>query len=345
MHYEQVILVRERISKFATLGEGIGLEIGALDSPIAPRDGCNVRYVDVTATDRLREQFRADSNVNVDDIVDVDFVLRGDDGSIRSLAEVAAPGGPYDWVLASHVIEHVPDLIGWLTDIAEVLADDGYLLLVVPDKRYTFDTLRPLTTVGQILEAHTLRLKTPSERAIFDHFRSIVSVPAVDLWAGRSGSDYPSVCTFEEAVNIRRAALDETGRYIDVHVWLFTPAVLVEQIVELGRLGACDFVVEGIIVTAPNELEFYVALRRVPRDLDSWQAQVVRAQGLRTLPDDQTVPDVQTVPAKPEEFSHMQSPEQSPIVESDDAALSEREVRLIQLKRRVMRGIYRVFAR
>ncbi len=336
MHDDQVVLVRERISRFATLGEGSGLEIGALDSPIAPRDACNVRYVDVTTTDRLRERFLDDPNVNVDHIVDVDFVLRGDDGDVRSLSQVAAPGGPYDWVIASHVIEHVPDLIGWLEDLGEVLADDGHLLLVVPDKRYTFDTQRPLTTVGQILEAHTLGFKTPSERAVFDHFRSIVSVSAAELWAGRPGSDYPKVCTLEEAAGQRRAALDETGRYIDVHVWLFTPEVLVEQITELGRLGMCDFVVEDIMVTAPNELEFYVALRRIPRDLDERQAQIVRARGL------------QAVPADREGASSVSSPGQSPVnssvVGSDHTDLSEREVKVIHVKRRIMRGIHRVIA-
>ncbi|MBA3780525.1 MAG: methyltransferase domain-containing protein [Nocardioides sp.] len=64
------------------------------------------------------------------------------------------PGGPYAWGIASHVIEHIPDLVGWLAQLADVVADDGVLVLAVPDKGYGFDAHRPLTTVGQILAAH-----------------------------------------------------------------------------------------------------------------------------------------------------------------------------------------------
>ncbi len=49
---------------------------------------------------------------------------------------------PADLLVASHVIEHVPDLITWLREIASVLKPTGQARLAIPDRRYTFDLLR-----------------------------------------------------------------------------------------------------------------------------------------------------------------------------------------------------------
>jgi hypothetical protein len=304
---------------------GRGLEIGPLDAPIAPRELYDVRYVDVVGTDALREKYADDPNVTDKEIVEVDFSLVDAAGTIRPLAEAVARDAPYSWVVASHVIEHVPDLIDWLGDIAEILIDGGQLLLMIPDRRYSFDSLRPQTTVGQILQAHTQGDTVPSERAVFDHFRSYVSVPTPELWAGRSAHDYPREFDLQVASEMRRRSLDDQ-EYVDSHVWLFTPADFVDQVLELGRLGLCDFVVDRITATAQNELEFYAALHRIPRGLDPIALQAERTGGIQSF----TEPPV----AKSE----------APTATASDAAdggapgleLSDLEARLVRAKRQAM---------
>jgi hypothetical protein len=44
---------------------------------------------------------------------------------------------------------HVPDPIGWLHEVGEILADDAPLVLVVPDKRYCFDLYHQRTSSGR----------------------------------------------------------------------------------------------------------------------------------------------------------------------------------------------------
>lgn len=85
------------------------IEIGALCRPIVPPDTARVFYVDHLDTAGLREKYRNDPNVDIDNIVHVGGVWGG-----NTLAEAAAPVVPADFIVASHVIEHVPDLIGWL---------------------------------------------------------------------------------------------------------------------------------------------------------------------------------------------------------------------------------------
>ena len=122
----------------------------------------------------------------VENIPDIDYVLIQPDGHTLSIAEAAKPGAPYDWIVASHVIEHVPDVVGWLTDLAEIAVDDGVLALIVPDQRYTFDVHRPLTTVGQMLQAHEDGDERPSVRAVYDHFSATLDYKYLEVWRGNA---------------------------------------------------------------------------------------------------------------------------------------------------------------
>jgi len=53
----------------------------------------------------------------------------------------------FDYCLASHVIEHIPNPIAFFQSIAHLLKPGGVLSLAVPDKRYTFDFFQPAASV------------------------------------------------------------------------------------------------------------------------------------------------------------------------------------------------------
>lgn len=133
---------RERVGRTVDLTVGRGLEIGPLAAPVASRTVADVWYVDVQSTEELREHYRGDPAVVPEHLVAVDCALYSG-GRLRSIAEATAEIGPFDWVVASHVIEHVPDAIAWLADLGEVLVDDGRVALVAPDRRFSFDARRP----------------------------------------------------------------------------------------------------------------------------------------------------------------------------------------------------------
>ncbi|MPW20588.1 methyltransferase domain-containing protein [Paraburkholderia sp. CNPSo 3157] len=74
-------------------------------------------------------------SVDVDKIVETDAIW-----GKRTLAETLKR--PVDFIVASHVIEHVPDLITWLRELSHALRPGGQVRLAIPDKRFTFDLLR-----------------------------------------------------------------------------------------------------------------------------------------------------------------------------------------------------------
>lgn len=258
---------RERVRRalqHVDLTSGPGLELGALDRPLVLQSEADVGYVDLTDTKSLRAHYAEDPNVRGEDIVEVDFTLLHE-GQTRTLAEATNGRGRYAWVAASHVVEHVPDLIAFLAEVAEVLVDGGHLALVVPDSRYSFDALRPPTTVGEILLAHHHADRRPSLRAVFDHFSGAVSLTAAALWEGAQPAT-------DDHLHSPKMAWDnalrwQAGEYIDCHAWLFTPAALVDQLRQLADQGLSDFTVAAISPTKTYEAEFFATLQRVPRDL------------------------------------------------------------------------------
>lgn len=62
--------------------------------------------------------------------------------------------GAYDFVLASHVLEHVANPILALREWTRLLKEQGTLVLVLPQKEHTFDHRRAVTTLEHLIEDH-----------------------------------------------------------------------------------------------------------------------------------------------------------------------------------------------
>jgi SAM-dependent methyltransferase len=335
LHQPPSDIRRARVLQDLDPSVGRGLEIGPLFSPVVSKDEADVCYVDVYPTPVLRDVYADNHGLPFEDFVDVDCALE-QDGEIRSLSAATAAHGPFDWVVASHVIEHVPDVISWLADVADVLVDDGRLVLAVPDRRFCFDACRPATTVGEMLLAHHNGDTKPSVRAIFDHYSSAVSISASDAWSGMPG-DVRRIHDLDYTRGQLRKSLED-GQYVDCHVWLFTPASFVEQLSVLAELGHLDFVVESMEATAVGDMEFHVTLRRLPRRLSGTARAARLATGFPPVPGDGH-PSGPSAPSGP-------SPVGVPLAPGTQLmALSDREVRALSWKRTLGGAVWRVLRR
>lgn len=250
---------REQALAMLDISKGHGLEIGPLDATVANSELDDVSYVDVFDAAGVREHYKDDANVILELIPEIHYPHYVD-GEFRPLRVAAAPGAPYDWVIGSHVIEHVQDVIGWLNDISAMVTENGALFLIVPDRRYCFDRFRPPTTVGQMLEAHAQEMDRPGVRAVYDYFSSVVPIDTAATWQGKPPPGLGArMYTFAQAT----AEVEKSvgGEYIDSHVWMFTPNAFVDQINELRALGVIDWYVESM-KQDPGTLEFWAVLRK-----------------------------------------------------------------------------------
>ena len=180
--------VRRRLA--ARYLRGSGLEIGALHEPLEVPASASVRYVDRLSTDEQRGHY---PELAAEALVPVDVV---DDG--ERLATI--PDASVDFVIANHFLEHCEDPIAALGNFLRVVREGGIVYLAVPDKRFTFDAGREVTTIGHLREDHD-RGGGPSRRAHYlDWARHVL---------GRTG-----LAAEEEANRLRE------GRYsIHFHVW------------------------------------------------------------------------------------------------------------------------------
>lgn len=251
---------RKRLWRLFDFSEGRGVEIGPLHAPVIAKDAADVVYVDLFDRERLVERYSDDPLVDTDRIPWVDFPLRGRGGRLSTLEEVLNGSAPYDWVFASHVIEHVPDLVGWLRGLHHVLKEDGVIVLAVPDRRYCFDVHRPQTTIGQVLQAYWAGDRVPSPRAVFDSLRDKVEVDVLALWRGEVPAlETARVHTLEQVSDAAERA--RRGEYVDAHVWTFTPESLAAQLREAVELGLSPWLVDRVVALT-GDGEFHAVLRR-----------------------------------------------------------------------------------
>jgi hypothetical protein len=153
---------------------------------------------------------------------------------------------------------------------------------VVPDRRYCFDVHRPPTSVGAMLEAHQLGAIRPGVRAVYDHYSRVVQYDATDLWNGVIPAYSARYHGLEETEKLVEESLE---RYVDSHVWLFTPDSFVEQLHELRLIGRSDWYVDKLSPTPTNQIEFMVRLRRLPRGTATREPVADERVPTRTTPD------------------------------------------------------------
>ncbi|MFA5955099.1 methyltransferase domain-containing protein [Hyphomicrobium sp.] len=260
---------RDKILANLDLSELKGLEIGALASPLVwPEEG-DIFFVDHADTDDIRAKYANDPSVDNDNIVQINAVW----GS-QTLSECIGIDNKVDYVVASHVIEHVPDLITWLAEIRSILKATGSLRLAVPDRRYTFDFLRFETRIHDVLDAYLRRARAPTPRMIIEHCTYIRVVDCAAAWNGTL--DIQNLRPHSSTKLGIEAAKDSivNGTYHDSHCWIFTPITFAELCKEMAELDLLTFACAHYIETPRNELEFYVHM--VPSDdknsiIESWE--------------------------------------------------------------------------
>ena len=209
-----------------------GIEIGPLDSPLVRKQDGEITYVDHESTEGILAKYAKYPDFELDKIVPVDVVW-GADPLPHLLGKQTA-----DYVLASHVAEHVPDLISWLQEIQAVLTRPaGQLRLILPDKRASLDCLRQETDIVDLLDAYLNRARKPRTRQLLDCALNVAHdwVAHRQLLNNDLGpSQDQRVHTLETALAIASDAL-EYDKYVDVHCWVFTPrsfARLMETLVK-----------------------------------------------------------------------------------------------------------------
>jgi hypothetical protein len=174
--------------------KGSGIEVGGLNYPLPVRSGVTVKYVDrISAEDHLDvlKEFGRKDLVTVDIIDDAE-----------TLATV--PDNSQDFWIGNHFIEHTRNPILTIKNAIRVLRPGGVVFMAVPDKRYTFDIHRDITTVEHLLRDYEEGPDWSEEAHYFDFV---------------SKTDKSDGCNTEEDIHRVIRELKAANFSIHYHVW------------------------------------------------------------------------------------------------------------------------------
>jgi SAM-dependent methyltransferase len=243
------------------------LEIGPFCNPCLVGD--HVRYFDVL--DKAGLISRAESiGLEHSRIPNIDYVSPTGDLSMVSER--------FDAVLSSHCIEHQPDLIRHLSDVARLLDGNGLYFLLIPDKRYCFDHFIRESTIADAIDAHFSSRTRHTIKSVIEHWVLITHNDPVSHWRGEHGTPILNV-EFQRLPDAIEELRSKPDSYIDVHAWRFTPESFRNIIEIIERLGFAPMHVLRIYQTPFGSNEFFAILQRSCTDL-----LITNAEELRLAP-------------------------------------------------------------
>jgi glycosyltransferase involved in cell wall biosynthesis/SAM-dependent methyltransferase len=237
--------------------KGRGIEVGALQNPLPVSEATQVRYVDRLSKEDLYRHYPELMQYN---LVDPDILDNGED--LSTLADCSQ-----DFVIANHFLEHCENTLKALRSFARVLRPGGRVFIALPDKRFTFDQNREVTTLAHSIADYAYGAAI-SRRVHFQEWASLV-----EPFFGRC---YKS----GEEMEARTDQLMKEDYSIHFHCW--TPNE-VHELLEYAIDKLCfPFAVEYFLST---EEEMILILRRTEESY----SETLSPEALGALQDESSV--------------------------------------------------------
>ncbi len=213
--------------------KGSGIEIGPAEHPLHVPHWTKVKYVDEISTEDLIKLY---PYLKGHDLVHVDVV---DDG--QRLAKFK--DNSQSFIIANHFYEHIIDPIKTLRNFYRVLKNDGVIFMAIPDKRFTFDKLRPVTPLSRLKKFH----KDPkaAEAGKWPMF-----VESAQYIEGKQGKD------------IKKRAQELYDQKFSVHLNVWSQHDLLDLILYIIREYKLDLDFEAVV---KNDHEVILILKKQPR--------------------------------------------------------------------------------
>jgi 2-polyprenyl-3-methyl-5-hydroxy-6-metoxy-1,4-benzoquinol methylase len=144
---------------------GHGLEIGAFHQPAIIPAHCTIEYCDAQSKEEAIKLF---PELNINDLVDVHYICDLDKEGL-SLFESER----FDFVIFNHVIEHVANPIKVVSELFRIIKPGGHVVISAPDKNFTFDRHRALTSFTHLKEEYEKNVTVVTEEHYIDFLRGI----------------------------------------------------------------------------------------------------------------------------------------------------------------------------
>lgn len=144
---------------------GIGIEIGALHNPAKLPKKVKVIYCDAVTTEYAAKLF---PELKVEEFVQVDHIVDLDKTGLSNFKDEE-----FDFVVINHVIEHVANPINVIRELFRVIKSGGFVVLSAPDKNYTFDKKRNITSFEHLRREFDENVNSVSDEHFIDFLKGV----------------------------------------------------------------------------------------------------------------------------------------------------------------------------
>jgi SAM-dependent methyltransferase len=141
---------------------GRGLEIGAFNEPAPLPPGASVEYLDAVDPEKAAKLF---PEVKREKLVRVTYIGDLDQDGLAPFPESA-----FDFVVINHVLEHVANPVKAVREVFRICRRGGIVVIAIPDKEYTFDRGRELTSWEHLWSDYQNDVRVSSD----EHYESFL---------------------------------------------------------------------------------------------------------------------------------------------------------------------------
>lgn len=238
------------------------IEFGPLNRPLFRKsENKKIFYADIRPTDSIKALYENNEylkktgiKVSIEDIVDIDYVVK--DSYVATFK-----GKKFEAAYLSHVIEHMPNIIDFFLDINRVLTDDGYLVIIYPDKRYCFDHYRNSASFSDAYSVYKYGIKENARMAFDFCYNAVCENDPQFFWNSSELTSVINTSSLRDAEKFYSDML-EGNLMEDVHYWPFSDIDFLKFLYEMKRAGFLNFEVEEFHPTQRNTQEFMVILKK-----------------------------------------------------------------------------------
>jgi SAM-dependent methyltransferase len=248
------------------------LEIGPLCNPLMDINNPKVKTLDYFTQEELKNNYKNDANVNINNIVKVDYCVR----DVKKYSDIIHI--KFDFCVSSHNIEHTPCFVSFLQNISSILEPGGFFFLAIPDYRFCFDRFKKPSDIFGILNRYYSKIEKPQSEQILEDKYFGAHNNSGEHWNNFSkmySNIFVNMNEYESFIyskkdeivknisDIKNIIETNNERYIDTHCWKLTPFTFSYIIDILVKTKLIDLSIERVYRTIKGSHEFYAILKKI----------------------------------------------------------------------------------
>jgi len=248
------------------------LEIGAFYNPLLEKKDYDVYYLDILNEEELKKRFHYLNEEIKNRIVPVDYIL--DETYNKTFKDTDMK---FDYIVSSHVLEHIHDPISYLFDISTILNPNGKVCLLLPDKDFTFDYYRENSSFADWFDMYTRGEYNNLPRIFLDSEIGKVNENDYIKYWNKTNSKYPNP-NVNYILNEYVKLIENTeNNSFDEHCWVFTDKSFLKILSNLIKTNILPYKLIDFFPTAVYDNTFGLILEldyTVKEDLEFRQTQI-----------------------------------------------------------------------